>query len=102
MSAPVSVRVCQHFAGVEDLRRRLRHGAAGADDVHVLMLPFARRGVVVVERERVRLGLLEEVDDLAILDGALGDADLVHRLLALRSIGHRRRAERRRPAAPVR
>ena len=51
--------------------------AAVADDVGVAVDARARLGVVVVELERVRLGLLQEVDDVAILVRALGEAILL-------------------------
>ena len=50
-----------------------------AHDVDVAIDAFAGLGVVVIQAERVRLRALEEVDDLAILERALGHADALHR-----------------------
>src|SRR5215472_13267875 len=44
---------------------------AGAHDVGVAVHPGTRLGVVVIQGERVSLGRLQEVDDLAVLVSAL-------------------------------
>src|SRR5262249_15073358 len=80
----------QRFAGVENRGGRIGHSTSRADDVHVLVLAFARRGVVVIEREGVRLGRVQEVDDLAVLNGALRHADLIQRLRWRRRVRRRR------------
>src|SRR5262249_28100107 len=56
----------------EDPRRGLRGAASLAHDVQVLVRPLTRLGVVVVQVERMRLGLLQEVNDVGILVRALG------------------------------
>src|SRR5207245_2954198 len=70
-------------------RRRLRGTAPLADDVDVLVRSLPELRVVVVEVEGVGLGLLEEIDDVAVLVRALGQP-VVGALL--RERGHRGRA----------
>src|SRR5262249_2176420 len=61
-------------------------GASPTNDVDVFVDALATLGVIVVEAESVRLGLFEEVDDLAVLTSALGDANLIHRCFARRRV----------------
>ena len=52
-----------------------------AHDVEILVGAFTRLGVVVVQAERVRLRLLQEVDDVAILVRAFLQAGALGRTL---------------------
>src|SRR5439155_709313 len=75
----------QGFAGIEDPARRFGGLAPGPDDVEILVGAFARLGVVVIQAERVRFGRLQEVDDIAVLVGALGQPVALGRPLRLRA-----------------
>ena len=61
-------------AGVENQRRRVGDPAPGSDNVEILVHPSAGLGVVVVQVERMGLGLLEEIPDLPSLSGPLGES----------------------------
>src|SRR5688500_10244609 len=67
----------QRLARVQDARARIGDRAALPHDVDVPVHPFARLREVVVEVEGVRVGIAEEVDDLAVLVRALGQPGLL-------------------------
>ena len=82
------------LAGVEIHGTRIRDRAAGPHLVEVSASSGPRFRVVVVQIERVRLGLLEEVDDLAILVRAVAQLRR-----DARRRGARHRSSRRAPRA---
>ena len=79
-TSPVSRILPDVFDTVLPVRTTLRY----------LSVAFARLGVVVIQAERVRRRLLQEVDDVAILVRALGQARALGR--ALRGGGSQVRA----------
>ena len=92
------------LAGIENPAGRIRHVAPGADHVEVLVDAFARLGVVVIQAEGVRVGLLQGIDDVAVADlaRALGQAGALGRTLRRRRLpaaSCRQRARLRRVAA---
>lgn len=71
-------QLCWKFiAGVQDVGGRVGNSAAFADYVKVFIGAFVEFGVVVVEAESVSFRLLQEVDNVAILMGALGEARML-------------------------
>ena len=67
----------QLFSGIENTRRRMTGHAALANYIRVTIHPGTRFRVVVVQAERVSVWLLQEVDNLAVLMGPLGQPFLL-------------------------
>src|SRR5262249_17888226 len=64
---------CREFlAGVEHVGRWIRDCASIAHDIEILVHAWTGLGVIVIEEEGMRLRLLQEVDDFAILVSAFG------------------------------
>src|SRR5262249_50816169 len=82
----------QRLAGVEHDRPRALRRAAGAHDGQVLKGALTL-GHVVGELEGVRLGRLQEVDDLAVLVRALDEASLAVALSEERRGGEQQRGD---------